>query len=124
MKKVVEAVLKNMTSDNVFKFRVSCTGCGSEYGNRPRRFSKTGVVPTTQNGKVVLDALYEYELETARQAAIRVAAEHMNYCPLCKQLVCDQCFVICCDIDMCKRCAAELEQQGNPVHTGVSEATT
>ena len=122
MKKLVEAVLENLSSKDVFLFRVICGSCGSEYGNRPIRFSKAGISPTTQNKKIIYDALYEQEFKAARQVAIRNAAEHMNYCPICRRLVCNQCFLICDDLDMCKQCAANLEQQGRPVAVGFLDA--
>ena len=63
------------------------------------------------------DALYEQEFKGARYIAIRNAAEHVNFCPICKRLVCNQCFLICDDLDMCSQCAKDLEQQGSPVGT-------
>lgn len=115
MKKLVEAVLQNLSSREVFVFRVTCENCGSEYGNRPTRFSRSQMPPTTPGKRILHEALYEQEFADARRAAIREAAEHMNYCPICKQLVCNQCFMICDDLDMCRQCAAQLEQQGQPV---------
>ncbi len=122
MKKLVEAVLENLSSKDTFRFRVTCGNCGSEYGNRPIRFSKADLTPAAQNKQIIYDALYEQEFRTARQVAIRNAAEHMNYCPICRRLVCNQCFLICDDLDMCKQCAADLEQQGRPVAVGFLEA--
>ena len=115
MKKLVEAVLENLSTKEVFLFRVTCGNCGTEYGNKPIRFSKAEIPLTTQSKKIIYDALYEQEFREARRVAIRNAAEHMNYCPICKRLVCNQCFLICDDLDMCKQCAADLELQGNPV---------
>ena len=46
----------------------------------------------------------------------------MNYCPVCKRLVCNQCFLICDDLDMCRQCATALEQKGQPVALHVIEA--
>ena len=123
MKKLVEAVLENLSSKEVFLFRVTCGSCGTEYGNKPMRFSKAEKPPTTQSKQIIYDVLYEQEFREARQVAIRNAAEHMNYCPICKRLVCNQCFLICDDLDMCKQCAADLEQQGKPVLVGFLEAT-
>ena len=115
MKKLVETVLENLSTKEVFRFRVTCGCCGTEYGNKPIRFSRAGIPPATQSKKIIYDALYEQEFNEARRRAIRSAAEHMNYCPICKRLVCNQCFLICDDLDMCKQCAADLELQGKPV---------
>ena len=114
MKKLVEAVLENLSTKDVFLFRVTCGKCGKEYGNKPIRFSKAEMPPTTQSKQIIYDALYEQEFKEARRIAIRNAAEHMNFCPICKRLVCNQCFLICDDLDMCKQCAADLEQQVCP----------
>ena len=122
LKKLVEVALENLSSKDVFLFRVTCANCAAEYGNRPVRFSKAEELPATQSKQIIYNALYEQEFNIARQTAIRNAAEHLNYCPICKQLVCNQCFLICDDLDMCQRCAAELEQQGKPVLSGVIEA--
>ena len=122
MKALVEAILENLSTKEVFLFRVACASCGAEYGNKPKRFSKADVAATNQSKQIILDALYEQEFRSARQTAIRSAAEDMNYCPICKRLVCNQCFLICDDLDMCRQCAAALEQTGVPVLSGVIDA--
>ena len=122
LKKLVEAVLENLSTKEVFLFRVTCGSCDTEYGNRPIRFSKSEIPVTTPSKQIIYDALYEQEFREARRIAIRNAAEHMNYCPICKRLVCNQCFLICDDLDLCRQCAADLEQQGNPVLVGFLEA--
>jgi len=122
LKKLVEAVLENLSTKEIFLFRVTCGSCGNQYGNRPIRFSKSEIPVTTPSKKIIYDALYEQEFREARRVAIRNAAEHMNFCPICKRLVCNQCFLICDDLDMCKQCAADLEQRGTPVLVGFLEA--
>lgn len=117
MKKLVEAVLENLSSKDVFVFRVTCGNCATEYGNKPIRFSKADIPPATQSKQILYDALYEQEFKEAKRVAIRNAAEHMNYCPICKRLICNQCFLICDDLDMCRQCAAELHEKGKPVLT-------
>lgn len=123
MKKLVEAVLENRSTKEIFLFRVTCGSCAAEYGNKPIRFSKAGLPADTQSKQIIFEALYEQEFKEARRVAIRNAAEHMNYCPICKRLVCNQCFLICDELDMCRQCAADLEQQGRPVLVGSLEAT-
>ena len=122
MKKLVDLALENLSTKEVFLFRVTCGSCGSGYGNRPIRFSKASIKPDTQSKQIIYDAVYEQEFRAARQIAIRNAAEHMNYCPICRHLVCNRCFLICDDLDMCSQCAANLEQQGSPVAVGFLEA--
>ena len=122
MKDLVELVLENLSTGDFFLFRVLCAECGTAYGNRRSRFSKAGSDLRKGGKKAIFDALYEQEFRTARLTAIRDAAEHMNYCPICKRLVCNRCFLICEDLDMCKQCAARLEETGSPVFSDVLEA--
>ena len=123
MKKLIERMLENLSTRDVFLFRVACGSCGTEYGNKPIRFSKAEVIPQTPKKAALYEILYAQELQTARLSAVRDAAEHLNYCPICKRLVCNQCFLICDDLDMCRQCAAYLEQEGKPVLAAILEAT-
>ena len=117
MKKLIEMMLENLSTREVFLFRIACGACGAEYGGRPVRFSKAGLTPPTEGKRIIFDTLYEQEFRDARQASVRDAAEHLNFCPICKRLVCNRCFLICDDLDMCKQCASRLEEKGSPVIT-------
>ncbi len=121
MKQLVEMLLENLSTREIFLFRIACASCGAEYGGKPVRFSKAGIPPKTQGKRIIFDTLYEQEFRAARLSAIRDAAEHLNYCPICKRLVCNRCFLICEDLDMCKQCAAHLEETGSPVLNDVLE---
>ena len=115
MKQLVDMLLENLSTREVFLFRIACGTCAAEFGGKPVRFSKAGIAPPTEGKRIIFEACYEQEFRSARQAAIRDAAEHLNYCPICKRLVCNRCFLICEDLDMCKQCAAHLEETGSPV---------
>ena len=119
MKKLVEMMLENLSTREVFLFRITCAACGTPYGGKSVRFSKAGITPPTEGKRIIFDTLYEQEFRDARQAAVRDAAEQLNYCPICKRLVCNRCFLICDYLDMCKQCAAQLEETGSPVVTDV-----
>ena len=119
MKKLVEMMLENLSTREVFLFRITCAACGTPYGGKSVRFSKAGITPPTEGKRIIFDTLYEQEFRDARQASVREATEHLNYCPICKRLVCNRCFLICEDLDMCKQCAAQLEETGSPVVTDV-----
>ena len=122
--KLVELVLEDLSTKNFFLFRVCCASCGKDYANRPARFSKAGQIPQTREKQILYDAVYEQEFRSARQNAIMQIAEHMNYCPICKQLVCNHCFLICEDLDMCAKCAAQLQETGTSVFSNVPEIGT
>ena len=122
MEKLVERMLENLSTREVFLFRICCSSCGAQYANKPAKFSKAGVYPATPGKKIIFDAVYEQELRDARQTAIREAAEHLNFCPICRMLVCNRCFLICDDLDMCKQCAARLEEKGIPVMNDTLDA--
>ena len=122
MKQLVDMLLENLSTREVFLFRITCGACAAEFGRKPARFSKAGITPPTQGKRIIFDTLYEQEFRDARQTAIRDAAEHLNYCPVCKRVVCNRCFLICDDLDMCKQCAADLEETGSPVLNDVLEA--
>lgn len=115
MKKLVEIMLENCSTRDSFRFHISCDECGAVFANEPVRFSKAGVVPPTEGKKIIFDAIYEQEFRDARQAALSDAAENLNYCPICKRLVCNRCFLICDDLDMCRECAGKLNESGSPV---------
>lgn len=122
MQKLIEMLLENLSTRDVFLFRIACGACGTECGGSQVRFSKAGVNPQSREKKVIYDAIYEQEFQTARRTAVRNAAEQLNYCPICKRLVCNRCFLICEDLDMCAECAANLKESGRPVEADTVES--
>lgn len=122
MKKLVELLLDDKSGKDAFLFSVCCDGCHKEYRSKSRRFSKSGETPTTDEKKILYTAIYEQEYRAARQDAVSQLAEHFNYCPVCKQVVCDECFLICADIDMCRGCAERLKETGVSVAADQSVA--
>lgn len=47
--------------------------------------------------------------------AVKEAEKVFNLCPICNRIVCDYCFLICDDIDLCSSCASRLKETGSPV---------
>lgn len=66
-------------------------------------------------------ALYRREREEAFEWAVTEALEHFSLCPICKRLVCDRCFLLGEDIDLCTDCAAFLQESGEPVESSFTK---
>ena len=124
MRKLVDHILEDLSTRDAFLFRVRCGSCGQAYSNRPVPFTKAGVTPGSAEKQILFGVIYDQEHKAARSAAIRSMAEHFNLCPVCKRLVCNRCFLICDELDMCRQCASDLHEKGTPVFSEVPEAAT
>jgi len=116
-----DQMIDNSSADE-FSFSLCCTECGKPVCSAPVRFSKAGVIPETDGKSVVFSALYKREKEAARRMAIKSIGEHFSLCPICERLVCDHCFLVCDDLDMCSACAKRLHEEGEPVIGRIQEA--
>ena len=98
-----------------FRFSISCPQCGKMVHSKPVRFSKAGVIPSTDGKSEIFRVLYEREKTQAYELALKSIAGHLSLCPICGMMVCDNCFLVCEDIDMCAACARRLNEAGEPV---------
>lgn len=120
MKRVVKEAMGDCSTVEEFRFLVRCQECGGIWHSSPIRFSKAGAEPESEGMRTILRTLYEREREAAREMAAAEAAEIFNYCPVCGRLVCDRCFLICEDLDLCIACAKALQVRGDVVAGEVS----
>ena len=107
--------LTDYSSADEFCFALRCEACGREIKSNPVRFSRSGVIPISSEKQIVFDALYRREKEQAYEKAAAELKMLVNLCPICHKIVCDHCFMICDDIDMCTACAQRLNEYGEPV---------
>ena len=59
MKQLVESILENLSTREVFHFRGLCACCGAEYGRNPRRFSRAGVEPENRSRQLILHGIVD-----------------------------------------------------------------
>lgn len=118
MKKLVEPLLEDRSTRECFLFRIRCGVCGRSLSAGPMGFSRAGVRPATGQKQVLFDILYRQEYADARSRAVRQVAEQLNRCPVCMRLVCNRCFWICADLDLCCECAAAAGEAGVSVDSG------
>ena len=121
MKRVVKEAMGDCSTVEEFRFLVRCQECGGIWHSSPIRFSKAGAEPESEGMRTILRTLYEREREAAREMAAAEAAEIFSYCPVCGRLVCDRCFLICEDLDLCIACAKALQVRGDVVAGEVSD---
>ena len=117
MKQLLDQALVDCSTQSEFCFSLQCVECKKIWRSKSIFFSKAGVDPPTEEKRIIYRTLYQREKARARENALKEALEKFNFCPICQQLVCDHCFLICSDLDMCCRCAERLKEDGEPVRT-------
>ncbi len=118
MRRPAKEVLLDCSTVEEFRFFVRCAECGRIWRSRPARFSRADISPETEGKRVIFQTLYQRERAAARDRAAEEFVQSFNLCPVCGRLVCNRCFLVCDDLDLCVACARHLEVQGQPVlHT-------
>lgn len=115
MKQVIKEAMGDCSTIGEFRFLLRCQECGRTWHSSPVRFSKAGTKPETEGMRAVFRTLYEREWAAAREKAAAEASEIFSQCPVCGRLVCDRCFLICEDLDLCTACAEALQVRGDVV---------
>lgn len=115
MRHVVMEQLQDRSTQDEFIFSLRCSECGDVWNSESVRFSRAGVKPETPEKKIIYDTLYRMEKEAAMKRAAKAAVTMVSFCPICRRLVCDYCFMICEDLDMCQSCAERLQEKGQRV---------
>ena len=115
MAHVVKELLQDCSTADSFCFSLRCEECGELWRSRRVPFSKADARPESDGEDLILEALYKREKETARLQAVKQAEQSFSMCPICRRLVCDKCFMVCDNLDMCVRCAGKLQEPGETV---------
>ena len=115
MDQVLKDYLEDCSTETYFQFQIRCESCGEVWKSRPVVFSYASVTPKTDGKRVIYQAIYQREIAAAYELAIKEAREIFSRCPICRHLVCDKCFLLCEEIEMCKDCAVKLQEEGIPV---------
>lgn len=114
MKQILSNSIREDSDADVFLFSLNCTECGKNWHSTPIHFSKAGIEPKSEFKETIYRTLYRREQQRAREQAVAEAAHYFNRCPLCGRLICNDCFLVCEDLDMCRSCAEELHETGEP----------
>ena len=115
MSNFVEERIQDLCTPEEFRFGVSCELCGDTLATIPTRFIKASEKPENEGQKVIYETMYQQDWQLERDAATRALVSQLNYCPVCKRIVCNHCFLMTGDLDICTDCAKNLGVTGNPV---------
>lgn len=113
--------MKDCSTKDEFCFKFVCSSCGTWWKSKPIPFSKAGKPENCESDITINRALYRREWLAARNTVLSDAVQNFSICPICHGLICDRCFLICDEIEMCRSCAKKLHQSGSPV---LSEAVS
>ena len=114
MKNPILKQIIDYSDEKSFCFGIVCAECGKIRKSPPVCFSKAGEIPQTESKKIIFKILYERERERALEKAVTEAANYFSLCPKCGKFVCDDCFLICEEFDVCRSCAEDLQEMGEP----------
>ena len=107
--------LEDCSTSQYFCFSIRCEVCGEYWYSSSIPFSKAVQETQQREKKELYEAIYQREKQRARAVAGQEAREHFSQCPICRRLVCDACFLICDEMDMCRECAGRMKESGEPV---------
>lgn len=107
--------LEDQSTPEYFCFSIRCEVCGEFWYSSSIPFSKVSQAKEDREKKELYDAIYQREKQRARRAAGQEARERFSQCPICRRLVCDSCFLICDEMDLCRECAGRMKEYGEPV---------
>ena len=115
MRQILMERMKDASTQDAFCFTLRCEECRKVWHGAPVPFSKAGVTPSTEGKRIIYNTLYEKEKRYALEKTAGEGERLFNVCPICGRLVCDECFMICDDIDICCACATRLNEPGEVV---------
>lgn len=115
MQRTLQDILTDCSSEDRLQFSITCEECGKVWKSKGVVFSEARTPPATEGKKVIYDALYQQEKKAARIMALKAGENLFSKCPICHRWVCDECFMVCEDLDMCKCCAEKLNEKGSIV---------
>ena len=115
MKEEIGDYLEDCSAKGKIQYRVRCENCKKLWYSGEKTFSHAHIAPKTEGKRIIYQTLYQREQKEAFQQAAEEAREVFSRCPICGRLVCDACFLLCEEIEMCISCAARLEEAGTTV---------
>lgn len=116
-----ESRLQDLSDRDSFCFGVTCQRCKDVLRTAQIPFVKAGIPPENENQRTLFEVLYRRDKQLEQERAVKTLVSDLNLCPVCRRLVCNRCFMISEDIDLCVYCADKLGLHGEIVADGQPE---
>lgn len=100
---MLESVTKKMTDDSTdkaFMFTFYCDLCGRPWKSVP----VSSLTPAREHSGKNAECAWRQERDAAYERANLEAIQHFNRCPRCRRWICDDCFLLLDEGDMCREC--------------------
>ncbi len=107
MLKTITKKIIDRSTDEFFKFSFRCDRCGFEWTSEPYSFEHGFPNKLTAGEQRAKDIMWKVEHDAALERANLEARLRFNQCNSCGRIVCDECFAMDEDEDLCVDCARE-----------------
>lgn len=94
--------INDHSTEREFCFTFYCDICNHPWESVPVKGSLESGCGCSAEAKALI---WQSEHDAAYERANQEAVRHFNRCPICKRFVCDDCFLILPDQDLCIECA-------------------
>ncbi len=106
LKRVTEK-FKDKSTDRFFKFSFYCDRCGKEWTSDPYYFENAFSEKLTDGERRAKDIMWRVDHDAAFERANLEARLRFDRCNVCGKTVCDDCFAMEEDAELCLDCAGK-----------------
>ena len=107
MLKTITKNYRDRSTDSFFKFSFHCDRCGKEWTSEEYPFVHGFGEKLSENEKRAKEILWRSDHDAAFERANLEARLRFNVCKTCMEAVCDECFAMEEDEEICINCAEE-----------------
>ncbi len=107
MLKAITNKIRDKSTDRFFKFSFYCDRCEKEWTSEEYPFVHSFSDELTDDEQRAKEILWRIDHDVALERANLEARLQFNYCKTCGGIVCDECFAMEEDEDLCQDCASQ-----------------
>lgn len=105
MLKTITKRIRDKSTDRFFKFSFYCDRCGKEWTSEEYPFVHGFSEKLTDDEKRAKEILFRVDHDAAFERANLDARLRFNHCETCGSIVCDECFAMEEEEELCLDCA-------------------